>query len=226
MLPDIKNVKLKNAILAFKRRFPITRYFWALLSFPLHRSSLHQLGWFKTARKMTSIDADGNPVPWLNYPAIYFLKGKINHLKDSKVWEYGSGNSTIWWSKYSKSVISVEYDKSWKELIQSKTGKNSKIIFNEVNKDYPLTITKNKDMYDVIVIDGRMRVECAEQALNCLTKKGIIIWDNTDRERYQKGIKKIYSAGFKSIDFYGPAPIDNYLTQTSIYYKDNNVLGI
>lgn len=227
MLPNIKSERLKNMILSFKHRFPKARYAWAMLSFPLRRSSLHQLGWFKSAWKMSSIDEAGNPVPWLNYPAIYFIKGKKELFKKLSVWEFGSGNSTIWWSANSARVTSVEYDKKWLEQISGQIkNKNTQFVFNELNEDYPKTILKSKKKYDVIVVDGRMRVECATNALKCLTKGGVIIWDNTDRDRYKKGIELIKKNGFRSIDFYGPAPIDNYLTQTSIYYRANNVLEI
>lgn len=227
MLPDIKNETIKNLIKAFKRRFPRTRYVWAMLSFPLRRSSLHQLGWFKSAWRMSSIDEKGNPVPWLNYPAIHFIKIKKDKFKKLSVWEWGSGNSTMWWSKYSSSVTSVEYDKGWMDRVSEQIKKkNAKLIFSELDKNYPSTILDSKKKYDVIVVDGRMRVECATNALKCLTKRGVIIWDNTDRERYKKGIDLIKKQGFKSLDFYGPAPIDNYLTQTSIYYRPGNALDI
>ena len=50
--------------------------------------------------KKESVDKDGNPVPWYTYPALEY----INNLdfKDMSVFEYGSGNGSIFWGKKSK----------------------------------------------------------------------------------------------------------------------------
>ena len=46
------------------------------------------------------VDKDGNPLPWISIPAIEILREK--DLGDLFVFEYGSGNSTIWFSESKK----------------------------------------------------------------------------------------------------------------------------
>ena len=37
------------------------------------------------------------------------------------------------------------------------------------------------ELFDVVVIDGFRRNACSEVAARCLTDRGVIVWDNTDR---------------------------------------------
>ena len=56
-----------------------------------------------------------NPVdgrtPWISFSAIELLK-KITR-PDMRVFEYGSGGSTMFWISRVKELISVEHDLSW-----------------------------------------------------------------------------------------------------------------
>ncbi len=58
--------------------------------------------------------------PWMNYFVIDFLQQHLN--KDSKVFEYGGGGSTIFFTKRigSQEVVTVEHDSEWyKNLAQT-----------------------------------------------------------------------------------------------------------
>lgn len=170
------------------------------------------------------MDNNNQPIPWLTYSAIYFLEPRLS--KKLTVFEYGSGNSTKWWAKRVGKIISVEYDKAWLEKIRPALPKNAEIIYQELNAKYPKTILNQKGKFDLVVIDGRERVESALNSVTKLGPKGVIIWDNTDRERYQAGVKQLLKLGFKKIDFFGVVAIDNQLALTSIFYRENNILGI
>ena len=64
-------------------------------------------GWLASADKKESIDNEG-PVPWFTYPAIRMLEKIIT--PDLRVFEYGSGGSSIWWSERVNEVYSIEHD--------------------------------------------------------------------------------------------------------------------
>lgn len=217
--------KLANKVpVSIKRNVPKLRFFWGITQFIIGKSSLHNMGWFTSAWKEESVNKDKEPIPWITYSAIHFLDQRVT--KKLNVFEYGSGNSTMWWAKKAKSVIAVEDDEFWQKKVQSRMPKNAKVIYRPLGEEYSGAVKDQKGLFDVVVVDGRLRVDCATASIEKLSKAGVIVWDNTDRERYQKGIKLLESKGFKHIDFYGPMPIDNMVSLTSVFYRDGNVLGI
>jgi hypothetical protein len=60
--------------------------------------------------------------PWMTFSAIKFLKSIVT--KDMKVFEYGSGGSTIFLLKLAQKVITVEHDKYWAEKVLELVRKN------------------------------------------------------------------------------------------------------
>lgn len=86
------------------------------------------LDWYQTLQKnATSLLKE---IPWLTYEAIDWLR---NYLKPHmKVFEYGTGGSTIFISKRVKTLISVEHDRNWSESVngalEQKRILNSKVI--------------------------------------------------------------------------------------------------
>ena len=77
----------------------------------INNGPLSEDGWFLSWHRKESIDAQGEPIPWITYPAIEFLS---RHLpKNVRVFEYGCGNSTYWWAERAASVISIEHDPEW-----------------------------------------------------------------------------------------------------------------
>lgn len=45
-------------------------------------------------------------------------------------------------------------------------------------------------------------------------------------QEYEEGVCLLNNSGFRCIDFSGFCPIVNFKSQTSIFYKNNNILGI
>ncbi len=65
-----------------------------------------------------------NPTtPWTSQASIRIFKKILN--KDMIGLEYGSGNSTIFFSKYLKKVVSIEHDSAWFEIVKSKLTTHS-----------------------------------------------------------------------------------------------------
>jgi precorrin-6B methylase 2 len=187
---------------------------------------LKEDGWFRSFREEACVDAEGDPVPWMTYPAVEFLRKRIR--KNMSVFEYGCGTSTLWWASRVREVISVEHDKDWYEKIARKVPGN--VCLSHIELDYGGSysryIREYKERFDIVVIDGRDRVHCAIHAADALNSTGIIIWDNSDRVEYEAGSRFLFDKGFRKIEFVGLAPVLNMKTETGIYYRSDNCLGI
>jgi spore coat polysaccharide biosynthesis protein SpsF (cytidylyltransferase family) len=172
-------------------------------------------------------EEDGTVNPWIGRTAIDLIKNHLN--KRLKVFEWGMGNSTLFWSEYVLSVISVEHNKEWYEKMCHIVPQNVECRYRELEYGgkYCEEILNTNDVFDIIMIDGRDRVNCAKNAVKKLQSGGVIIWDNSERESYRPGFEYLKSQGFKQLELnsviYGLPGITCY---TSIFYKTNNVLDL
>src|SRR5262245_31531933 len=73
-------------------------------------------GHLKSVRAGRSVDAAGRPIPWYTYPAIEYLRQL--DLSEKTVFEYGSGNSTLFWAECAARVVTVEDDERWSERLE------------------------------------------------------------------------------------------------------------
>ena len=197
----------------------------SLLSFN-HKGYLKDIGWFKAFDARSPVDEFGDPIPWVTYSFIDFIRGRLN--KQHAIFEFGSGNSTFFYAKYAGIVVSVEHDKGWYDKIVSKKPENSEMIFSELIRggDYSNMPVKLAEKFDIIIVDGRDRVNCATRAVDALSPNGVIVLDDSERENYKPAIDFLVKNGFKHISFSGISPGLFYLKSTSVFYKDDNCLGI
>lgn len=72
---------------------------------------LFQYGWLRSLRKGKPLDQSGNPIPWFTYPAIDFINQF--DFADKAVFEWGAGQSTLFWSTRAQRIISIESDAKW-----------------------------------------------------------------------------------------------------------------
>lgn len=191
-----------------------------------HNGYLFETGWFKSYDSKKPVDADGNPIPWVTYSFIDFIKTRLT--RQHTIFEFGSGNSTFYYSKYAGVVVSVEHDKSWYEIILKNRPENAEIIFCELQRDgdYCRMPVKLEEKFDIIIVDGRDRVNCCIQCINALSPGGVIVLDDSEREFYQPGMDFLKGNGFKQLSFSGISPGSFYLKSTSVFYKADNCLGI
>src|SRR5229473_3586817 len=80
------------------------------------RFSLHT-GHFRSSMRSAAVDRHGNPLPWYTYPAIDFLDTK--DFSTRTVLEFGSGQSTLWWAKRCKRILSFDSDPKWFAYVRS-----------------------------------------------------------------------------------------------------------
>lgn len=185
-------------------------------------------GWLRSMESREPVDRDGRPIPWITYPALDFLGGRLDPAM--AVFEYGSGNSTLWWGSRVARVVSCEHDKEWFAGFSGRiTGPHVTYLLRRCkggSTDYVEEISRYPGMFDILVIDGRERVGCAENGLASLRPGGVILWDNGDRDEYRPGYDMLRQAGFKRLDFWGLGPLSTRRWCTSVFYQDHNCLRI
>ena len=123
-------------------------------------------GYAYSSFKWSAIDKNNNPLPWYTYPAVEYLK-QLDYSQKT-VFEYGSGNTSIFWSKLAKKVISVEDNNDWYKKVRQNLDtyklENCELKFIPDKEHYVKKILKHEN-FDLIIIDGRHRFECAENVV-------------------------------------------------------------
>jgi predicted O-methyltransferase YrrM len=160
------------------------------------------------AAKLASMD-----VPWWSTPAIDKVERWIA-ARNGQVhaFEYGSGASTAWLSRRCLHVTSIEHDAAFARdiapviardnvrlrlieptrSVQSPRTASGRSGYEDCDFSMYVDSIAEADMhYDLIVIDGRARAACLERARNQLKAGGLIVFDNSDRRRYQQALADI-----------------------------------
>jgi hypothetical protein len=191
-----------------------------------HRSFLREAGWFESHARSMPVDAAGGAIPWYTYGAIRFLAPRLQ--PSMAVFEYGSGNSTLWWAARAQRVVSCEHDSQWHSEMRGRLPPHVEYEYCALEPEgaYAARISRHRGEFDVVVIDGRDRVNCATHAIAALKDDGVVVWDNSDRAEYQAGYDFLSAQGFRRIDFWGMGPINGYGWCTSVFYRPHNCLGI
>jgi len=190
------------------------------------RSMLRKLGYIESSKTQKPCRKDGSPIPWMNYSVIRFLEERLTN--DLSLFEYGSGNSTSFYASLVKDVVSIETNKQWYAYVQKTIPSNVKLILFEIGSQGKCCeIASQQDrQFDVIVVDGVERVDCLMLAPAALTKKGVIILDDTNFDEHAQGIDFLVNQGFRKLDFEGLKPSSIRAYRTSIFYRADNCLNI
>lgn len=208
--------------------FPTTKtYYRAFRSLIKNRKSyLYATGWIQSIDAEKPVDKDGNPVPWMNFPIIALLKEKLT--SDLRLFEYGSGYSTYFYAGKVNNVVSVEYDQRWHEFVKSNAPSNVTVIYQQQDNDgdYCRVINTLDSEFDVVVVDGRDRINCVKQSLPKLSAKGVILLDDSQREKYEEAITYATDRHFRALNIEGLKATGNKVVRTTILYRDGNCLGI
>lgn len=174
-------------------------------------------------------------VPWWTYKAIEVVDGWLrDRRRPIRVFEYGSGASTLWLARRTDEVHTVEHHRGFGEHMAPalREHANVDLLIVEATKspaprvpsakeghrgldfaDYVATVEKVGGKFDLVVIDGRARAACLAAALPHLQPDGLIVFDNTRRRRYREAIA---AADLTEQALRGLAPTLPYPDQTSL----------
>lgn len=218
---------LKHALL-FRWRAYFPRLY-ALSMFLRHyyrdNSYCNITGYISSLEQSSPVDVDGEPVPWFNYNAISFLRERLR--SDMDVFEYGCGNSTLFFGKRTRSVLSIEHNFAWGDRVRSNAPSNVRIkMIRDVGRAYSESIVETGKRYDLVIIDGKERVACFKAALNCLAETGVLILDDAQQSDYREVFDLARSRGFRWLSFEGLKPGGFTLDSTAFFYRDANCMGV
>jgi len=173
--------------------------------------------------RATPLDVE---LPWLVFGAIYFLN---NWLKPQyRIFEYGTGGSTLYFARRCHEVVSVENDAEWLRKTQNvarASGLPNLRFIMEPNTRTPSAVASPycqtlAAVYDVILVDcfcnwpeGDLRAPCFARAEHFISPGGIIVLDDplmcpvisTKSKRHLefRGLKPCqYGTGSTNIYFY------------------------
>ena len=191
-----------------------------------HSGYLKEQGWFESYLSKTPIDKYDNPIPWLSYPSIDLLSDRLS--KDLKVFEFGSGNSTLFYAQKVNKIICVEHDPVWYKYLQKKLPENAELIFCETHSGelYAASVKASKEKFNLIIVDGIDRVRSIYNSIEALSEDGVLILDDSERIEYLEGVSLLLKGGFKKLDCWGISAGELYKKCTSIFYRNNNCLNI
>jgi len=153
----------------------------------LSRCLAHNLGQSKTP-----LDLE---IPWFSYAAIDFLENFLQpHMT---VCEYGSGGSTLFFSRRVKSVVSIEDNRTWFDLVsrrvKEKGIQNVSLKLCPFDFKNPVGFENSEylhampdEQFDVVVVDGseewtQVRPVCFRKAEARVKVGGIVVVDDSWR---------------------------------------------
>jgi predicted O-methyltransferase YrrM len=212
MMSDVWRPALGN--LAKRAYVGLIRGLRAVLK-PLGLLALLERGTSRWARWLRSLfaiydfdDLSRLDLPWWTFDAIERVDGFLAAHPSARVFEWGSGASTVWLSRRAGWVTSVEHDATFSALVHARMKDLDHVTLHSIEPDTEGQISSSKpgweglgfDRYvqaiddaegpfDLIVIDGRAREACLRQASGKLAPGGMIVFDNAGRERYLRAIE-------------------------------------
>lgn len=210
--------------LIFKRNVKKFNLYWNLIE--NEDSFLNTTGWLKSHYAKKPLDKEGNQTVWMNYAVTNFLNQRLND--SMSLFEYGSGYSTRFYAERVKRVVSVEYDEEWAETVAASLPSNAKLVFKTQDVDgvYCRAIHDEDEKFDLVVVDGRDRVNCVKQAESMLTERGVILLDDSERERYSAAFAYLESCGMRALTFEGIKPTGLKIFHTTIFYREKNCVQL
>jgi predicted O-methyltransferase YrrM len=174
-------------------------------------------------------------VPWWTYRAIDTVEAWLAARPGPvRIFEYGSGASTLWLGRRADEVHSVEHDRAFAELFAPRLAGHLHVevrVVEPVAADHPVVASAKEGYagcdfanyvaaiddvdgaFDVVVVDGRARAECLRRAVPRLRPGGIVVFDNSRRARYRPAIA---ASGLVEQQLRGLTPTLPYPEQTSL----------
>lgn len=158
------------------------------------------------------------PIPWLTFSAIRALE-KVA-IPGMRIFEYGSGHSTLYWANRGMEVHAVEDDEEWHGILQPRLGhfKAAHLYLETSPSSYVSSISVAGGMFDIVVVDGSYRKYCLALAVNHVKPGGLLVVDNTDWHWYADVDTLVPRSWMKQV-YDGWAPFIGHKSETTVWTR-------
>jgi hypothetical protein len=169
--------------------------------------------------------------PWWPAEAVRYVATELP--VNGRVFEFGTGGSTLWLADLGARIVGVEHDREWYEQVSSHSPASARLVFagpapeGRVRSgsaagafdEYVRVIDSFDDAYfDLVILDGRVRVACGLAAMNKVADGGMLLLDDSDRARYRALSEAL--TGWRRVDLRGmKAGARVGLHQTTVWRK-------
>ena len=171
--------------------------------------------------------------PWWNSRAIEYLQNRLP--REGRAFEWGSGGSTVWLTRNGMSVTAIESEYEWAERVRKRCpaadvrfipGTDAGTSRSEPQlrdrgahyfDEYISAISNfEAESFDVIVIDGICRKECASLAAKKVKPGGIIVLDDTNWKFLRSAAEAF--AGWETVTFSGFKPKSGFFVYSTTFF--------
>jgi len=169
-------------------------------------------------------------IPWLAFRVIDRLEAYLR--TGMRVFEFGAGGSTVFFVDRSCSVVSAEHDPEWATAVEAAIDVDADWTLHRVEPDgvdpdgdpsdpqtyvssrgrevfrtYAETIDSYPDRwFDLVSVDGRARPACLRHAIPKVKPGGLLLLDNSDFAKYERGKDLVDVLGWPRDDLAGANP--------------------
>jgi predicted O-methyltransferase YrrM len=124
------------------------------------------------------------PIPWITDGSLAVLEKFVaDRGPHIRAIEMGAGASTLWLAPRVGHLLSLEHHTEWhKRIVSELVSRRHTADVRRIARPYFYELEPLPDAsFDLILIDGRDRVECLRRARRLLAQDGLLIIDNTER---------------------------------------------
>ena len=154
--------------------------------------------------------------PWWVETAVEQVEKFLLDSPRTRVFEWGAGCSTVWLAKRCEWLLSVEHDDHYADKVMERLvgyQHANLLVIPFLGPAYPGAIADfAADSFDLICVDGRMRNACVQAAIPQLRRGGMLLLDNSDRDRY--------APSFELLKDWHREDFSNSEWQTSLFCDD------
>lgn len=199
-------------------------------------------------KSVSGADSLSDRIPWITFQARNAVESVLR--SDSRIFEYGSGGSTLYFADRVRELISVEHDRDWHQRVKSELAKSgvhnvdlhlvmptdlAGVEAEDVDRycsyeppyagksfyDYVTLIDAYPDAsFDLVFIDGRARPSCIRHAYSKVRFGGYLMLDNAERPHYQHA--RTLLSSWEEFKYFGPGPYNKYCWETVLWRRTTN----
>lgn len=138
--------------------------------------------------------------PWWPFTAIAGVRASLP--PQAHVFEFGGGGSTLWLTDQGAHVTVAEHEPEWVEVLRTRLPPSATVLtaapaatgtilssdFTDRYFDDYVALVDDvaEESLDLVIIDGRARVDCGLRAMPKVKPSGLLLLDDSDRPRYSR----------------------------------------